>query len=61
MVYILAAIGAVTLVVLLWQGFGPTGGISGKGTEPPERPAPDDDPDFLRRISEQQRKPRDEN
>ncbi|GAB3545916.1 hypothetical protein J2S53_002752 [Actinopolyspora lacussalsi] len=62
MVYILAAIGAITLVVLLWQGFGPIRETLEKHTEQPQRPtAPDDDPDFLRRISEQQRKPRDEN
>lgn len=60
MVYILAAIGAITLVVLLWKGFGPVRDTLEQQNERPERPAPDDDPEFLRRIAEQQRKPRDE-
>ncbi|WP_019852695.1 hypothetical protein [Actinopolyspora mortivallis] len=57
--YFLAAIGAVTLLVLLWKGFGPD--TLGGNSERTERPAPDDDPEFLRRISEQQRKPGEDN
>ena len=56
MIYVLAAIGALTVVVLLWKAFGPdtTTRTSGK---PPV--APDDDPEFLRRLGEQRNKPDD--
>ncbi|ETA66502.1 hypothetical protein [Haloechinothrix halophila] len=52
--YLLAAIGAVTIAVLLWRAFV----ASERVGVPTERPqvAPDDDPDFLRKLSEQQRK-----
>lgn len=51
MLYLLATVGAVTVVLLLWKAFGP---------EPaPERRqpglAPDDDPDFLRELGRRQR------
>ncbi|SFS45503.1 hypothetical protein [Saccharopolyspora flava] len=59
MIYVLAAIGALTIAVLMWKAFGPQ--------VTPARPrrasvAPDDDPEFLRRLAEQQRKnkPQDE-
>lgn len=47
MVYLLAAVAAVTTGLLLWKAFGPD------TTSPPGRGrsvAPDDDPDFLRGI-----------
>ncbi|GAA2818597.1 hypothetical protein [Saccharopolyspora taberi] len=56
MIYVLAAIGALTVAVLLWKAFGPD------TTATREKPqvAPDDDPEFLRRLGEQQRKQGDE-
>ncbi|WP_181775096.1 hypothetical protein [Amycolatopsis pittospori] len=53
MIYLLAAIGALTVAVVLWRAFG----IERVGV-PSSRPtlAPDDDPDFLRKLGEQQRK-----
>jgi hypothetical protein len=50
MLYVLAAIGALTVFMLLWKAFGP-----GKlETAPRGRVlAPDDDPDFLRKLGEQ--------
>lgn len=54
MLYLLAAIGAVTIAVLLWRIFGAEhAGVASRRSAPV---APDDDPDFLRKISEQQRK-----
>ncbi|NLV77735.1 MAG: hypothetical protein GXY65_00020 [Rhodococcus sp.] len=45
MLYLLALIGAVTLVVLLWKGFGPS------LRQPPSRVlGPDDDPEFLWQV-----------
>lgn len=62
MLYALAAIGAVTLIVLLWKGFGPVReALEQREGEQPGRPAPDDDPEFLRRIAEQQNKPGEDN
>ncbi|GAB3676170.1 hypothetical protein [Saccharopolyspora tripterygii] len=53
MIYALAAIGALTIAVLMWKAFGP----QPAATRPRQTPlAPDDDPDFLRKIAEQQRK-----
>lgn len=54
MLYLLAAIGAITVAVVLWRL------LSSEriGVTPRSRQssvAPDDDPDFLRQISEQQR------
>lgn len=55
MIYLLAAVGAITVAVLLWKAFGPER-ASGQGDR--QAPiAPDDDPDFLRKLGEQQRKP----
>ncbi len=62
MLYLLAAIGAVCVVVLLWRAFvaNPTsvGGRSDRGhVSRPTRPvrrravAPDDDPEFLRSLN----------
>lgn len=58
MIYVLAAIGALTVAVLMWKAFGPDSStLTGRDAHRAQVP-PDDDPDFLRRISEQQRKPR---
>jgi hypothetical protein len=56
MIYVLAAIGAITVAVLFWRAFGPnrdTPESTGSSRAPV---APDDDPEFLRRLREQQRK-----
>ncbi|MFF5986148.1 hypothetical protein [Prauserella flavalba] len=57
MLYLLAAIGALTIAVLLWRVF------AAERVGVPQRPgpvAPDDDPDFLRKLGEQHRKKPDE-
>lgn len=51
MIYLLAAIGALTIAVLLWRAFGP----ERVGVSSHRSVAPDDDPDFLRQLGEQQR------
>ncbi|XVS64070.1 hypothetical protein ACQPYE_38460 [Actinosynnema sp. CA-299493] len=58
MLYLLAVIGALTIAVLLWRAFGP----NRVDTAPSRRiVAPDDDPDFLRKLGEQRKKkPEDE-
>ena len=62
MLYLLAAIGAICVAVLLWRAFvsNPAEVTERRPTRPgrPSRPAPmapDDDPDFLRKLGE--RKP----
>ncbi|MEZ5153350.1 hypothetical protein [Rhodococcus zopfii] len=45
MLYLLAFIGAVTLAVLLWKGFGPSA-----HTHPGRALGPDDDPEFLWKV-----------
>lgn len=58
MIYLLAVIGALTIAVLLWRAFGPERvGVSARRTPV----APDDDPEFLRKLGEQQRRSDDEN
>ncbi|WP_158845160.1 hypothetical protein [Saccharothrix deserti] len=53
MLYLLAVIGALTVAVLLWRAFGP----DRVDTAPSRRfVAPDDDPDFLRKLGEQRKK-----
>ncbi|GAB3009091.1 hypothetical protein LWP59_02195 [Amycolatopsis acidiphila] len=53
MIYLLALIGALTVAVLLWRAFGP----ERVGVPSRRAPvAPDDDPDFLRKLGEQQRR-----
>jgi hypothetical protein len=57
MIYLLAVIGALTIAVLLWRAFGP----ERVGVASRQSPiAPDDDPDFLKKLGEQQRRPDDE-
>lgn len=46
MVYLLAAIGLLTILVLLWKGFGPA-----KAPIPNRVTGPDDDPEFLWRMN----------
>ncbi|WP_186382625.1 hypothetical protein [Amycolatopsis rhizosphaerae] len=56
MIYLLAAIGALTIAVLMWRAFAPERvGVSSRRAPV----APDDDPEFLRSLSERQR-PQDE-
>ncbi len=43
MIYVLAAIGLATLMVLAWRAFAPD-------LTPRRGPAPDDDPEFLRSL-----------
>lgn len=53
MLYVLALIGALTIAVLLWRAFGP----DRVDTAPSRRVvAPDDDPEFLRKLGEQSKK-----
>jgi hypothetical protein len=51
MLYLLAAVGALTVAVLLWRAFGSQTAVA---TTRRERGtvAPDDDPEFLRRLDE---------
>jgi len=62
MLYLLAAIGAICVVVLLWRAFvaNPTH-VGGRSVNRPSRRpgpvAPDDDPEFLRRLGEQKKPP----
>ena len=55
MLYLLAAVGALTVAVLLWRAFGaPAAGVAARR----ERgvTAPDDDPEFLRGLAERNKK-----
>jgi hypothetical protein len=57
MLYLLAAIGAICVVVLLWRAFvaNPTTVGDRRVTRPTRRPgpiAPDDDPEFLRSLKD---------
>ncbi|MBW4715863.1 hypothetical protein [Saccharothrix obliqua] len=57
MLYVLALIGALTIAVLLWRAFGP----DRVDITPSRRVvAPDDDPEFLRKLGEQSKKRPDE-
>ncbi|GAA2329739.1 hypothetical protein GCM10009854_00650 [Saccharopolyspora halophila] len=56
MIYILAAVGAITVAVLLWKAFGADAISAARGPQRSAPPvAPDDDPDFLRRLDEQRK------
>lgn len=53
--YLLAAVGAATIAVLLWRAIG----AERVGVSPRRAPvAPDDDPEFLRKLDEQRRRNR---
>ncbi|MFC4001701.1 hypothetical protein ACFS2C_01220 [Prauserella oleivorans] len=57
MLYLLAAIGALTIAVLLWRVLG----AERVGVATRQAPiAPDDDPEFLRKLGEQSKKPSDD-
>ncbi|WP_216210711.1 hypothetical protein [Amycolatopsis aidingensis] len=64
MLYLLAAVGAVTVAILLWKAFGSERvGVPSRSSQPTRQApvAPDDDPDFLRKLAEEQRrKPRED-
>jgi hypothetical protein len=54
MIYVLALIGAIAVIVLLWRAF-----VARPESVAPRRTrsiAPDDDPDFLRRLDEHKRR-----
>jgi hypothetical protein len=56
MLYLLAAVGALTVAVLLWRAFGAqTAELGPRRRSTPV--APDDDPDFLRGLSERNKRP----
>ncbi|MEU7633996.1 hypothetical protein AB0C34_29155 [Nocardia sp. NPDC049220] len=59
MIYLLALIAVVTIAVLCWKAFGPekAGRTTPQAHSPRRRRAigPDDDPEFLWRLSHQQR------
>jgi hypothetical protein len=62
MLYLLAAIGAVCVVVLLWRAFvaNPTTPVGDRHvSKPPSRRgvAPDDDPEFLRSLNQRENPP----
>lgn len=71
MLYLLAAVGAICVVVLLWRAFvaNPTS-VSERRVARPSRPsrptrrtgpvAPDDDPEFLRKLGQQKPPPSDQ-
>ena len=54
MLYVLAAIGAIAVAVLLWRAF-----VVRPASVAPRRStlAPDDDPEFLRRLGERKKRP----
>jgi hypothetical protein len=54
MLYLLAAVGALTIAVLAWRAFGPEPADVGQRRRAPI--APDDDPDFLRGLDENRRR-----
>ncbi|HEX3647828.1 MAG TPA: hypothetical protein VHV49_05335 [Pseudonocardiaceae bacterium] len=57
MLYLLAAIGVVTIAALLWRALNPDRVSVGARRQVV---APDDDPDFLRRLGEQNQRPEDQ-
>lgn len=57
MAYLLALIAVIAVAVLMWKAFGP--GRTDRPVAPPRRRpilGPDDDPDFLWRISREQQR-----
>ena len=64
MLYLLAAIGAICVVVLLWRAFVANPNPTAVGERRVSRPsrrsgpiAPDDDPEFLRSLNERKNPP----
>jgi hypothetical protein len=56
-IYLLAAIGALTVAVLVWRAFAPQ---HAEFTPGRKVIAPDDDPEFLRKLDEKRRQGNDE-
>lgn len=60
MLYLLAAVGALAIAILLWRAFGVSERVG--ATTKSRQIAPDDDPEFLRKLREdQQKRDRDDN
>ncbi|MGH4015777.1 MAG: hypothetical protein ACRDSL_18015 [Pseudonocardiaceae bacterium] len=57
--YLLAAIGAATVTVLLWKAFGPQRAAGERAGGGPAL-APDDDPEFLRGLNHRRQEPDEE-
>lgn len=55
MIYVLALIGAVAIVALVWRTFDTQGRALTATRREKSTVPPDDDPDFLRRLGEQHR------
>lgn len=55
--YLIGAMGAIGIAVLLWRAFGHQR-VEVPSSNPPL--APDDDPEFLRKLSEEQRRKRED-
>lgn len=53
--YLLALVAIVVVAVLCWKAFGPGHTTSAPGTAPRRVLGPDDDPEFLWRLSRQQK------
>ena len=65
MLYLLAAIGAICVAVLLWRAFvSNPAEVAERPTRPtrsrPSQVAPDDDPEFLRKLGQQKPPPSDQ-
>jgi hypothetical protein len=58
MVYLLAVIGAIAVAYLLWRAFGPD--RVRVVSRPRRGVAPDDDPEFLRKLAEQAKRQRED-
>lgn len=56
MLYLLAAVGVVTVAVLLWRAF-VTPATDTPTARRPSTIAPDDDPDFLRGLNKRTKRP----
>ncbi|MFI5714400.1 hypothetical protein [Nocardia sp. NPDC051750] len=56
MMYVLALIAIVAIAVLCWKAFGPGRPISAPGPARRRVMGPDDDPEFLWRITHQQKR-----
>jgi hypothetical protein len=57
LIYVLAVIGAIAVVALLWRAFDAQARALTRTRRDRATVPPDDDPDFLRRLGEQQSKP----
>jgi hypothetical protein len=57
LLYLLAAVGALTVAILLWRTFGSQSAVAPARRERDRGViAPDDDPDFLRGLDERNKK-----